>query len=167
MYVFLFFVLPIYAPIAFGITWLRHFLKKYTKLGPEWLAESPGAHLRKEMDVLLEVYMFGFTWRWKEETTAEQKDKCLVDSSTTFPTFVYQPLPVNPEAHLIRVLELLPGMWDSPIRCKINQVSLNDDPKYEAISYHVSDVQSPSQVRLITFLLQVGRSKLETPGVYQ
>ena len=48
--------------------------------------------------------------------------------------FQYEPLDPNPENLMLRRLELLPGTGQ--IRCKLESVSLNDKPVYEAISYH-------------------------------
>jgi hypothetical protein len=48
--------------------------------------------------------------------------------------FQYEPLDPNPEKLMLRRLELLPGTGQ--IQCKLESVSLNDKPVYEAISYH-------------------------------
>lgn len=49
------------------------------------------------------------------------------------PTFRYEPL-INPTAD-IRVVSIEPGPRSSPITCRIEHVSLDDDPTYSALSY--------------------------------
>ena len=49
-------------------------------------------------------------------------------------TFQYEPLDPSPQKLSLRRLELLPGTGQ--IRCKLENVSLNDKPVYETISYH-------------------------------
>ena len=39
----------------------------------------------------------------------------------------------------IRILSLLPGEWGSDIHCTIKAISLDDNPKYEALSYTWGD----------------------------
>lgn len=43
--------------------------------------------------------------------------------------------PLNPSKKQIRLLTLLPGEWDERIRCELYVASLQDQPKYEALSY--------------------------------
>jgi len=42
---------------------------------------------------------------------------------------------VRPETRDFRLFLLLPGSWQSPIRCELSAASLRDQPVYEAISY--------------------------------
>ena len=49
------------------------------------------------------------------------------------PTYKYSPL--NAEKEEIRLLRLLPGVWESSIVCKTFTVSLSDQPEYAALSY--------------------------------
>lgn len=46
---------------------------------------------------------------------------------------MYQPL--NRSQREIRILYLLPGEYDDPVRCELHAVSLSDKPGYEALSY--------------------------------
>ncbi|KAI8953831.1 heterokaryon incompatibility protein-domain-containing protein [Xylaria longipes] len=43
--------------------------------------------------------------------------------------------PLNPSKKQIRLLTLLNGEWNDEIKCKLYVVSLDDEPKYEALSY--------------------------------
>jgi heterokaryon incompatibility protein (HET) len=156
LYFMLFVFLPIYVPLAWVTIWLLRFLKKYSGIGPEWFEPNPQAYIRKELEGIAEIYRFGYTWRWKDKNTAGQRDDYFVDSSAVFPTFVYQPLPVQNDTHMIRLLELLPGKWESPIKCKIHQVSLKEDPHYEAISYHVSNLPLPIYALITPFSIKWG-----------
>ncbi|KAJ3564410.1 hypothetical protein NPX13_g7853 [Xylaria arbuscula] len=51
--------------------------------------------------------------------------------AATYP--MYQPL--DPASKCIRVLELLPGVFENDLRCVLRTVSLNDKPSYTALSY--------------------------------
>lgn len=44
-----------------------------------------------------------------------------------------------PQRRSIRVLDLAPGTWDEPVNCSLRIVHLDDDPRYEAISYAWGD----------------------------
>ena len=46
--------------------------------------------------------------------------------------YEYQDVSENNE---IRLLALLPGRFNDPIRCTLSHVSLDDEPVYEALSY--------------------------------
>ncbi|OIW24626.1 hypothetical protein CONLIGDRAFT_101104 [Coniochaeta ligniaria NRRL 30616] len=54
--------------------------------------------------------------------------------------------PLNPALSEIRLLRLLPGKADEPIRCTLHIVSLNKPPRFEAISYVCGD---PADTRTI------------------
>ncbi|TGJ79444.1 hypothetical protein E0Z10_g9318 [Xylaria hypoxylon] len=43
--------------------------------------------------------------------------------------------PLDPSKKQIRLLTLLNGEWDDRIKCELHVVSLDDQPKYEALSY--------------------------------
>lgn len=58
--------------------------------------------------------------------------------------FQYEPLDPNPEKLMLRRLELLPGTGQ--IECKLESVSLNDKPVYEAISYHWGSTAKKHQI---------------------
>ncbi|RSM01273.1 hypothetical protein CDV31_011403 [Fusarium ambrosium] len=55
-------------------------------------------------------------------------------------------LPLDLTSNQIRMLHLLPGNWEDPIRCVLNTVLLDNSPKYEALSYAWGD---PLDRRLI------------------
>jgi hypothetical protein len=58
--------------------------------------------------------------------------------------FQYEPLDPNLEKLMLRRLELLPGTGQ--IQCKLESVSLNDKPVYEAISYHWGSTAEKYQI---------------------
>jgi hypothetical protein len=43
--------------------------------------------------------------------------------------------PLDPSQREIRILYLLPGGYDDPVRCELHTVSLSNEPGYEALSY--------------------------------
>lgn len=49
--------------------------------------------------------------------------------------YLYQALEGTSNQGMIRILQLLPGQENEPIRCKIGHHSLTDNPQYEALSY--------------------------------
>ncbi|KAH8712226.1 heterokaryon incompatibility protein-domain-containing protein [Phaeosphaeriaceae sp. PMI808] len=49
------------------------------------------------------------------------------------PTHLHKPL--NPNKKSVRLLEVLPGFGDTPIKCILSQHSLDDNPSYTALSY--------------------------------
>ncbi|KAH7381700.1 heterokaryon incompatibility protein-domain-containing protein [Pyrenochaeta sp. MPI-SDFR-AT-0127] len=59
-------------------------------------------------------------------------------------------------ARSIRVLELLPGSRDAPIKCLLKAVDLNSDPFYEALSYvwGVEDHETPIYVNETAVLVK-------------
>ncbi|MCJ1398988.1 hypothetical protein MMC11_002190 [Xylographa trunciseda] len=48
---------------------------------------------------------------------------------------IYSQYPLNPADHEIRLVSLHPGRNAEPIVCELNKVSLDNCPKYEALSY--------------------------------
>lgn len=59
---------------------------------------------------------------------------------------MYQPL--DRSQREIRILYLLPGKYDDPVRCELHTVSLSNKPGYEALSYSWGDqnVRHPIEV---------------------
>ncbi|KAF4339480.1 heterokaryon incompatibility (het-6OR allele) [Fusarium beomiforme] len=47
--------------------------------------------------------------------------------------------PLDPEQRQIRILHLLPGQYDDPVRCTLRTVSLDGNLSYEALSYSWGD----------------------------
>jgi Heterokaryon incompatibility protein (HET) len=70
-------------------------------------------------------------------------------------TFQYQPLVHDPENPMIRVLELLPGSLQSPIRCYLRHVSLSDHLEYEALSYCWGSTVKPKSIMCSTSVLKI------------
>ena len=56
-------------------------------------------------------------------------------SKSSLEEFSYQPLPPTTNGPTIRLLELLPDLRDEMIECKMVHASLDNPPKYEALSY--------------------------------
>ncbi|KAB5566285.1 hypothetical protein GE09DRAFT_1055859 [Coniochaeta sp. 2T2.1] len=54
--------------------------------------------------------------------------------------------PLNPAANEIRLLKLLPGKTGDPVSCMLDVFSLDDSPKYDALSYVCGD---PADTRRI------------------
>ncbi|PSN60059.1 HET-domain-containing protein, partial [Corynespora cassiicola Philippines] len=52
---------------------------------------------------------------------------------------LYGSLPLNPPSNEIRLLRILPGQDDQMVVCTLKSVSLDDEPFYEALSYHWGD----------------------------
>lgn len=50
-------------------------------------------------------------------------------------TYQYQQRLVGDYAKAIRLVELLPGDYDAPLRCRLKCVPLNDKPAFDALSY--------------------------------
>lgn len=55
---------------------------------------------------------------------------------------------LNPAKGEIRLLRLLPGKAADPIRCTLQVVSLNNPPKYEALSYVCGDPTATCSISL-------------------
>lgn len=55
----------------------------------------------------------------------------LSEHSDPLPTYAYTAV----QNDHIRIIEVLPGRGDDPVFCLIHEVSLNDNPHYEALSY--------------------------------
>src|ERR1700742_3054423 len=55
---------------------------------------------------------------------------------------LYKYKPIS-NACSIRLLELLPGLAESPLRCKLFEVRLNQWPAFEAISYTWGEARFP------------------------
>lgn len=55
--------------------------------------------------------------------------------------------PLDPAKNEIRLLRLLPGEAGEPVRCTLHVTSLDESPKYEAISYVWGD---PADTRCIS-----------------
>ena len=51
------------------------------------------------------------------------------------PSIIFQYSPLNSKSREIRLLSVLHGARSDRIQCRINHVSLDDDPKFEALSY--------------------------------
>ncbi|KAH7308420.1 heterokaryon incompatibility protein-domain-containing protein [Stachybotrys elegans] len=67
----------------------------------------------------------------------------MLSETNTMLRFQYEPLPAgNSERVSIRLLQLLPGSAEEPIKCSIIVVNLYDDPAYEALSYYWGDTAS-------------------------
>jgi len=49
--------------------------------------------------------------------------------------FLYDELASEPDLQTIRLVELQPGKAADALRCSIQNISLTDNPVYEAISY--------------------------------
>ncbi|RMJ09839.1 hypothetical protein CDV36_010530 [Fusarium kuroshium] len=69
-------------------------------------------------------------------------------------------LPLDLTSNQIRMLHLLPGNWEDPIRCVLNTALLDDSPKYEALSYAWGD---PHDRRLVEV---DGKKKSITVNLY-
>ncbi|MCJ1315428.1 hypothetical protein MMC15_000747 [Xylographa vitiligo] len=52
-----------------------------------------------------------------------------------FPTMMFQYSPLNPQTHDFRLITLLPGGRDDPIKCRVTKACFRDSPRYEALSY--------------------------------
>ncbi|KAI1076156.1 HET-domain-containing protein [Whalleya microplaca] len=50
-------------------------------------------------------------------------------------SYCYVPFGVEPECNLFRILTLLPGSGDEPLRCNLHHGDISKSPLYEAISY--------------------------------
>lgn len=55
---------------------------------------------------------------------------------------------LNPSRREIRLLRLLPGTWEEPLRCDLHVVSLEDQPTYKALSYAWGKLEISRTVRL-------------------
>ncbi|SMR45598.1 unnamed protein product [Zymoseptoria tritici ST99CH_1E4] len=56
------------------------------------------------------------------------------------------PQQLNATKQEVRLLTILPGKFDTPIRCTLTKVSLADKPKYNALSYAWGDPQATKDV---------------------
>ena len=67
----------------------------------------------------------------------------------------YTYVPLNTEAQEIRAITLHPGSFSDEIACDIRQVSLDDDPVYEALSYTWGSLDDMVAIKLngSTFLI--------------
>jgi hypothetical protein len=134
-YVLILVIFPVYLPTGFFAIWSLHFLKILTGIGPEWLKENPSGFIKEKADGFKEILKFVFTWRW---TAVVESEDYFLDPKGPHVLYTYKALPIQNDEQEIRVLDLLPGRRDSPIRCRIRHVSLKQgEPAYEAISYCV------------------------------
>jgi hypothetical protein len=128
-------ILPVYITTGFFAIWSLHFLKILTGIGPEWFKENPSGFIKEKAEGFREIFKFAFTWRW---TTVDESEDYFLDPKGPHVLYTYKALPIQNDEQEIRVLDLLPGRRDSPIRCKIRHISLkHGEPVYEAISYCV------------------------------
>jgi heterokaryon incompatibility protein (HET) len=67
--------------------------------------------------------------------------------------FQYQPL--NPSQREIRLLSLLPGNFGDPIHCTTSVASLNDPPKYIALSYTWGNPKDTRTIHLDGFSIDI------------
>jgi hypothetical protein len=133
--------LPVYAILGFFAIWLLHFLKISTGIGAEWLQESPIGFMKEKVEGFKKIIKFAFTWLgpwWADDDSSNKAHDYFCDPGGPRAPYCYLALPVENDEHAIRVLDLLPGQKESPIRCRIRHVSLkHGEPGYEAISYRV------------------------------
>ena len=66
----------------------------------------------------------------------------------------YSPLDVSRPS--TRLLELLPGPFDSEIECKLHNASLDEHPQYEAVSYCWGEPPKDKVIRLADRLVSLG-----------
>src|SRR5687768_9455999 len=78
----------------------------------------------------------------------------MAKSTTTRPS-------LNLAKNDIRVLTLHPGTWKDPIRCSLHTVRLEDNPRYEALSYAWGDADDCRPVMVDARVVQV-TANLET-----
>jgi hypothetical protein len=129
--------LPVYATVGFFVIWLLHFWTRLTGIGPDWLKGSPRGFIAEKAEGFREIVMFALTWRWKatDELNESESGFGLLDHRGPYKSYEYESLPVENDQQVIRVLDLLPGQKDSPLRCRIRHISLKlDEPAFEAIS---------------------------------
>ena len=55
---------------------------------------------------------------------------------------------IDPARRQIRLVTLLPGKWTEDPKCKLSVVSLEDKPKYEALSYVWGEVSGTTPICL-------------------
>ncbi|ORX99610.1 heterokaryon incompatibility protein-domain-containing protein [Clohesyomyces aquaticus] len=135
-YVLLLTFFPVYAIAGFFAIWSLYLLKKLTGAGPEWLRENPSGLIKEKAKGFKEIFIFACTWRWTAADESDESDKFFWDPKGPYQPYTYEALSTNIDDHEIRVLDLLPGPVDSPIRCRIRHISLRQgEPVYEAISY--------------------------------
>ncbi|KAF2147007.1 uncharacterized protein K452DRAFT_218122, partial [Aplosporella prunicola CBS 121167] len=60
-------------------------------------------------------------------------------------TYQYEPLPGTDQKH-IRLLQLLPGCEEDPVRCSIQAEHIDNVPRYEAVSYVWGDRSDTAEV---------------------
>jgi Heterokaryon incompatibility protein (HET) len=60
--------------------------------------------------------------------------------------FQYEPLSKDNNRRSIRLLQLLPSSTSEPIKCRIVNVDLYDNPDYEALSYCWGDAANPIRI---------------------
>jgi hypothetical protein len=70
-------------------------------------------------------------------------------------SFRYQPLEQSDE---IRVLDLMPGVGNSEVECKIRHAQLSDNPDYEAVSYCWGDANDICHIHSDDCEIQVTRN---------
>ena len=131
-------ILPVYLTTGFFTIWSLHFLKVLTGIGPKWLKETPSSFIEEKAEGFKEIIKFVFTWRWTAAGVSNKSEDNFLDPEGPYMPYTYKALAIQNEEQEIRVLDLLPGQRDSPIRCRIRHVSLKHDKlAYEAISYCV------------------------------
>jgi hypothetical protein len=69
---------------------------------------------------------------WRQDARRKFRESDAIGNQ---PWPKYPGLPLDPDRHELRLLELLPGLKGQPIRCLLSITSLENAPEYEALSY--------------------------------
>lgn len=70
----------------------------------------------------------------------------------------YQYHPLDSDTSAIRLIELLPGHWEDPIRCDLEHTSLDATPQYEALSYMWGDMSATTTISLCGCVVRITKS---------
>ena len=85
----------------------------------------------------------------------DPQGKNISTSAQSYPA-VYSEHLLNPACHDIRLVSLYPGSYMDPVICRLKRVSLNDHPKYEALSYVWGNDHSAQRITLDGQEMRIG-----------